>query len=241
MLHGRTRRTKEAPAGDRSARKRFRRRLHARLTLAVLRNEKRSSRPRQLGFDPIRRRTIAVAAQYAGTRDFEPREERMPTDNPAAAIVAAEAPPRQTPSSYPAVFAARMAGRVKRPLGEVFGLRNFGVNLTRLDAGAQSALRHAHRVQDEFVYVLEGEVTLATDAGEQLLRAGMCAGFPAGGTNAHHLINRGSQPAVYLEVGDRSAGDCVIYPDDDLQARRGEDGSWRYLHKDGRPYGPYDY
>lgn len=161
----------------------------------------------------------------------------MPTQSPAVAIVATEAPPRPTPSTYPAEFAVRMAGRIKRPLGDVFGLRNFGVNLTRLEPGAQSALRHAHRLQDEFVYVLEGELTLATDAGEQALRAGMCAGFPAGSGNGHHLINRSHAAAVYLEVGDRSAGDCVSYPDDDLQALRGEDGRWRYLHKDGSPYG----
>ncbi len=160
----------------------------------------------------------------------------MPAENAAVAVVAAEAPPRRTPSTYPAEFAARMAGRIKRPLGELFGLRNFGVNLTRLEPGAQSALRHAHRSQDEFVYVLEGELTLATDAGEQPLRAGMCAGFPAGSANGHHLINRSRGAAVYLEVGDRSAGDRVSYPDDDLQAVRGDDGTWRYLHKDGRPY-----
>ena len=151
------------------------------------------------------------------------------------AIVAAEAPPRVRPSIYPEPFALRMAGRVKHPLGDLFGLTNFGVNLTRLAPGAVSALRHAHTRQDEFILVLEGNPTLVTDAGETRLAPGMCAGFKAGTGDAHQLRNDGADEAVYLEVGDRTPGDSASYPDEDLQAVRGE-GGWRFLHKDGRPY-----
>ncbi len=151
------------------------------------------------------------------------------------AIVAAEAPPRVRPSIYPEPFASRMAGRVKHPLGDLFGLTNFGVNLTRLAPGAVSALRHAHTRQDEFILVLEGHPTLVTDAGETRLAPGMCAGFKAGTGDAHQLRNDGADEAVYLEVGDRTPGDSASYPDEDLQAVMGE-GGWRFLHKDGRPY-----
>jgi uncharacterized cupin superfamily protein len=152
-----------------------------------------------------------------------------------AAIIAAEAAPRIKPSNYPEPFAARVAGREKRSLGDVFGLANFGVNLTRLAPGCVSALRHAHSKQDEFIYVLCGRPVLRTDAGETQLSPGMCAGFKAGTGNAHHLINRTSEAVVYLEVGDRSAGDVGSYPDDDLKAAL-VDGKWRFTHKDGRPY-----
>ncbi len=151
------------------------------------------------------------------------------------AIVAAEAPPRVRPSIYPEPFASRMAGRVKHPLGDLFGLTNFGVNLTRLAPGAVSALRHAHTRQDEFILVIEGSPTLVTDAGETRLAPGMCAGFKAGTGDAHQLRNDGEDEAVYLEVGDRMPGDSASYPDEDLQAVMGE-GGWRFLHKDGRPY-----
>ena len=151
------------------------------------------------------------------------------------AIVAAEAPPRVRPSIYPEPFASRMAGRVKHPLGDLFGLTNFGVNLTRLAPGAVSALRHAHTRQDEFILVIEGNPTLVTDAGETRLAPGMCAGFKAGTGDAHQLRNDGTDEAVYLEVGDRTPGDSASYPDEDLQAVMGT-GGWRFLHKDGQPY-----
>jgi uncharacterized cupin superfamily protein len=154
--------------------------------------------------------------------------------NPTLAILAAEAPPRTRPSVYPPVFAARVAGRVKRPLGDLFGLRNFGVNLTRLPPGVPSALLHRHSKQDELVYILEGRPTLVTDAGETELGPGMCAGFPAGGA-AHQLVNRTSEDVVYLEVGDRTPGDEGSYPNDDLVATL-VDGAWRMTHKDGTPY-----
>lgn len=155
--------------------------------------------------------------------------------NTKLAAVAAEASPRTRPSIYPEPFAARVQGRVKRPLGDLFGLAAFGVNLTRLPPGAQSALLHRHTQQDEFVYLLEGEVALVTEAGEETLRAGMCAGFKAGGA-AHHLINRAASDAVFLEVGNRPAADQVEYPADDLKAVMGDDGKWRVAHKDGSLY-----
>src|SRR5215470_15365248 len=129
---------------------------------------------------------------------------------PPAAITAADAPPRTRPSNYPEPFASRMARREKRPLGDVFGLANFGVNLTRLAPGGVSALHHVHSKQDELVYVLAGEPTLVTETGETPLRPGMCAGFKAG-AGAHHLENRTDADVVLLEVGDRSARDTVAY------------------------------
>lgn len=156
------------------------------------------------------------------------------TDRPIA-LVAAEVPLRARATGYPADLATKVAGREKRRLGDPFGLTNFGVNLTRLKPGAASALRHAHQTQDEFVYILEGEPVLVTDAGETPLTPGMCAGFPCGTGDAHCLVNRGGRDVVYLEIGDRSAGDGVVYPDDDLAARMGEDGQWRYFRKDGTP------
>lgn len=155
-------------------------------------------------------------------------------DRPVA-VNAADMPPRSRPTVYPTPFAARVAGRQKTALGDLFGLTNFGVNFTRLAPGAQSALRHAHRIQDEFVYVLEGAPTLVTDAGETALAPGMCAGFKAGTGDAHHLVNRTAADVVYLEIGDRLPGDAATYPDDDLQAVQ-VDGRWVISHKDGRPY-----
>ncbi|WP_026147130.1 cupin domain-containing protein [Methylomonas sp. MK1] len=149
-------------------------------------------------------------------------------------LSASDVTPRTT-SLYPEPFASRMAGREKRRLGEVFGLANFGVNLTTLAPGASSALRHAHSLQDEFIYILQGHPTLVTDEGETLLAPGMCAGFKAGTGNAHQLLNRSNVDVQYLEIGDRTAGDAVIYPDDDLQALL-VDGNWRFTHKDGEPY-----
>lgn len=149
--------------------------------------------------------------------------------------VAAEVAPRTKASNYPEPFASRMVGREKRVLGDLFGLANFGVNLTRLLPGSSSALRHAHSQQDEFIYILAGHPVLLTDAGETQLSPGMCAGFKAGTGNGHQLINRTSQEVSYLEVGDRSPGDTALYPDDDLQAILVE-GQWQFAHKDGSPY-----
>ena len=151
------------------------------------------------------------------------------------AILADEAPVRTRPSNYPEPFASQMAGRLKRPLGDLFGLQNFGVNLTRLAPGAVSALRHSHTRHDEFIYVLEGHPTLHTDEGRTPLSPGMCAGFRSGTGNGHRLINESAHEVVYLEIGDRTPGDEGHYPDDDLVAIR-LDGAWRFVHKDGSPY-----
>ena len=160
----------------------------------------------------------------------------MPQSPNPVALLATDAPARTKPSNYPEPFASRMGGREKRALGNVFGLNNFGVNLTRLAPGAQSALRHAHSKQDEFVYILQGHPTLVTDEGTTALSPGMCAGFKAGSGNAHHLVNETAEDVVYLEVGDRTPGDEGSYPDDDLKAVLQADGSWAFLHKDGTPY-----
>ena len=157
------------------------------------------------------------------------------TSSPVA-IEAADAPPRTKPSNYPEPFFSRMGGRLKRPLGDLFGLTNFGVNLTKLMPGGESALRHAHSKQDEFIYILEGTPTLVTDAGETVLQPGMCAGFKAGTGDAHHLVNRTGSDVLYIEIGDRSAGDTGSYPDDDIQAALDSKGQWTFTHKDGRPY-----
>jgi uncharacterized cupin superfamily protein len=159
----------------------------------------------------------------------------MTTPKHPIAIAASEVPPRTKPSNYPEPFASRMTGRQKRPLGDQFGLANFGVNLTRLAAGAVSSLRHAHTVQDEFIYILQGHPTLCTDEGKLKLSPGMCAGFRAGTGNGHNLINETSEEVVYLEIGDRMPGDRGSYPDDDLEAISVE-GQWQFTHKDGTPY-----
>jgi len=151
------------------------------------------------------------------------------------ALLAAEAPARLKSSNYPEPFFARMLKRDKRPLGDLFGLTNFGVNLTRLVPGGSSALRHAHSKQDEFVYVLEGRPTLHSDEGKVALEAGMCAGFKAGTGDAHHLVNESAEDVVYLEIGDRTPGETATYPDDDL-AMANVDGRFRFTHKDGTPY-----
>ena len=150
-------------------------------------------------------------------------------------VVAADAPLRAKRSNYPEPFATRMEGRQKRPLGDLFGLTNFGVNLTRLLPGASSALRHAHSQQDELVYILQGRPTLHTDEGLTELGPGMCAGFRAGSGNAHRLVNHSQEDALYLEIGDRTPGDSASYPDDDLRAQA-VDGRWVFVHKDGTPY-----
>ena len=139
-------------------------------------------------------------------------------------------------SGYPEPFRTRMGDRVKRRLGDACGLTRFGVNLVTLGPGGQSALRHWHTLEDEFVYVLSGELVLVTDAGEQTLPAGMCAGYPAGRRDAHHFINRGPGPASYLEIGNRDPGDNGFYPDDDLMWCDQGEGVYAG-HKNGTRYG----
>lgn len=154
----------------------------------------------------------------------------------AVALNAAEVPPRKARSIYPEEFVPRLGGRIKRALGDPFGLTIFGVNLTTLPPGAMSALRHAHTRQDEFIYVLEGTPTLITDAGETLLKPGMCAGFKHGTGDAHHLVNKGNIDVVYLEVGDRTPGDEASYPDDDIVALSTPEGARKFTRKNGTPY-----
>lgn len=143
--------------------------------------------------------------------------------------------PDKKTSNYPNEFKSFVVGRSKKRLGDAAGLQNFGVNLVKLEPGSCSALRHWHAKQDEFIYILEGEVTLVTNTDEQILKAGMAAGFPAGKANGHHLINRSNSVAVYLEVGDRTPEDEVTYPDDDLMAKHSPNG-WVLTHKDGSAY-----
>ena len=141
-----------------------------------------------------------------------------------------------TGSGYPDPYAADCSHREKRALGDVAGLTQFGVNHVVLSPGAWSAQRHWHSHDDEFVYVLSGELVLVTDAGEQLLQAGMAAGFPAGDKNGHRLVNRSGEDAVYLEVGSRGDDDVCHYPDIDLHQEADGKGNFRFVHKDGQPY-----
>jgi uncharacterized cupin superfamily protein len=153
---------------------------------------------------------------------------RLPALDPATA-------PQRRGSGYPEPYRSRMGDRVKHLLGEACGLTQFGVNLVTLGPGGQSALRHWHTREDEFVYVLEGEVVLVTDGGEQPLRAGDCAGYAAGRRDGHHFINRSGAPARYLEIGNRDPRDEPFYPDDDLAWVEDGNGGY-YAHKDGRRY-----
>ena len=153
----------------------------------------------------------------------------------ARAVAAMDVPTRMKVSNYPEPFFTRMVGRKKKALGEFFGIKNFGVNLTRLAPGGKSALMHAHSRQDEMIYVIEGQPTLITESGEVLLSGGMCAGFSANG-DAHHLVNRSDRDVWYLEIGDRTEGDEVRYPNDDIRATLDDSGKWRFAHKDGTPY-----
>jgi uncharacterized cupin superfamily protein len=142
--------------------------------------------------------------------------------------------PVVTGSRYPAPFDAPCAARTRQRLGDAAGLTDFGVNLLRLPPGVWSSQRHWHTAEDEFLYVLEGEVVLVTDAGEQILKAGDCAGFKAGVADGHQLQNRSQREAVLLEVGSRKAADDEVdYPDIDLRFLKGRGG---FSHKDGKPY-----
>jgi len=143
--------------------------------------------------------------------------------------------PVDTRSGYPAPFDRVVQGRERKRLGNAVGLDQFGANLTTLKPGAASALRHWHEREDELVYVLQGEVVLIEDGGEQLLRPGDAAGFKANSGNGHHLVNRSSRDAVYLEIGTRAKHERGHYPDVDLEVVR-DDNGFRYTHKNGEPY-----
>jgi uncharacterized cupin superfamily protein len=148
--------------------------------------------------------------------------------------IAIDEAPRAGGSDYPSPFDEPCLKRLRRRLGDAAGLTQFGVSLLVLPPGAWSSQRHWHTVEDEFVYVVAGEVVLVTDAGEEILRAGDCAGFPAGVPDGHHLQNRSTHAATVLEIGTRRpADDEAFYPDIDMRALKGDAG---YAHQDGRPY-----
>lgn len=144
--------------------------------------------------------------------------------------------PVETGTNYPVPFQSAVKGRSRQRVGNAAGLTNFGVNLTTLAPGSQSALRHWHSAQDEFIYVVRGELWLVTEDGEQILTAGEMAGFAAGAANGHHLVNRSDQLAIYLEVGDRTMPDQVNYPDQDLQCVPTDTGDRVFLRKTDCPY-----
>ena len=137
----------------------------------------------------------------------------------------------RTGSGYPEPYRSRVLPREKRALGDACGLTKVGVNLTTLMPGKESSMRHWHTHEDELVYVLEGEVTLITDAGEQTLAAGHCAGFAAGSRDGHQFVNRCDRPAVYLEISNRDAADEAHYPDVDLLNSGGA-----FTRRDGAPF-----
>ncbi len=153
-----------------------------------------------------------------------------------APISAKSIPAQMGKTIYPEPYAALVEGRLKRKLGEFFGLTNFGINLTDLAPGAVSALAHSHSLQDEFIFVLEGTPTLVLGKEEYTLHPGDCYGFKAGTGIAHQLVNRSQENVTYLEIGDRTAGDQVEYPNDDLKATQLTNGRWTLTHKDSRPY-----
>jgi uncharacterized cupin superfamily protein len=151
-------------------------------------------------------------------------------------ITAVSIPAIMGQTIYPQPYAKLVAGRLKRKLGDVFGLTNFGVNLTHLSPRSISALRHQHSQQDEFIYVLEGHPTLILGDAEFELNPGECCGFKAGNGIPHQIVNRSTEMVSYLEIGDRTPGDEVYYPDDDLQAIQLSNGIWKLTHKDGGDY-----
>ena len=138
----------------------------------------------------------------------------------------------RTGTIYPPEFAGPLKGREKRALGDVFGLTQYGVNLATLAPGSWSSQRHWHEKEDEFIFVIEGDITLIDDAGEHPLKPGMCAGFKAGVANGHHLVNKTKTPATYLEIGTRSANEVAAYPDVDMKAVK-TDGKFVLTRKDG--------
>jgi len=142
----------------------------------------------------------------------------------------------RTTSGYPEPFRSRVLPREKRALGDALGLTKIGVNMTTLPPGKESSMRHFHDQEDELIFVLEGELVLRSDDGEQVLGAGMCAGFPAGARDGHQLINRSDRPARYLEVSNRAPDDRVVYCDVDLACTKTADGRYVYAHKDGTGY-----
>jgi len=142
----------------------------------------------------------------------------------------------RTGTGYPEPYRENVVARSKRALGDAFGLSRYGVNLVELSPGTWSAQRHWHTQEDEFIFVVSGELTLITDAGAQLLTPGMVAGFPAGESDGHHLVNRSDESATYLEIGDRNPQDEVYYPDIDLLYKVNSEGDHEFTNRDGIPY-----
>ena len=158
----------------------------------------------------------------------------MPLHKPALDPQAVEAVSR---SSYPEPYLSRVMPRQRRALGDALGLTRIGINHSTLAPGKESSMRHWHTREDEFVYVLEGEVVLRTGSGEQLLRAGMCAGFPAGAADGHQLVNRSTRPAVYLEISNRDPADSAHYSDADVDLMWSPPHAPRKMtRRDGTPY-----
>jgi len=139
-------------------------------------------------------------------------------------------------SNYPEPFAAIVKGRTKRKLGDIFGLSNFGVNITELDPGSASSVLHYHTVQDEFLYILQGTATVIVGDEEFTIAQGDCIGFKAGTRLGHQLLNRSAEPVIYLEIGDRLPDDEAAYPNTDLQVSMSDQGTWVFSHKDGTRY-----
>ena len=142
----------------------------------------------------------------------------------------------RTGTGYPEPYRENVVARSKRALGDAFGLSRYGVNLVELSAGTWSAQRHWHTHEDEFIFVVSGELTLITDAGAQLLTPGMVAGFPAGESDGHHLVNKSNESATYLEIGDRNPQDEVDYPDIDLLYKVNSEGEHEFTNRGGVPY-----
>ncbi len=151
-------------------------------------------------------------------------------------LPATSVPVSDRKTMYPPPFATQVEGRIKRRVGDQFGLTNFGVNLTELAPGSVSALVHHHTQQDEFIYIVAGMPTLVLGDKEYLLGPGDCCGFKAGNGLGHQLANRSATKVLYLEVGDRTAGDYAVYPNDDLKFTQAAGGGWILTHKDGAPY-----
>jgi uncharacterized cupin superfamily protein len=141
----------------------------------------------------------------------------------------------RTGSGYPEPYRSRVCPREKRGLGDAFGLKKIGINHTTLPPGKESSMRHWHTHEEEFIYVLSGEVVLRTDAGECVLKPGMCAGFALGTQDGHQLVNRGTEPAVYLEISNRDPLDSACYTDVDLAFKR-VNGAITFTRKDGSSY-----
>lgn len=163
-----------------------------------------------------------------------PKPPASPRNGLRSAVKSVEEPPRAVVSAYPDPFKSRMKNRVKRQLGDAFGIKKFGVNLTELKPGGESSLLHKHTKQEEFIYVVSGKPTLVLESEELTLEPGMCAGFTPSGS-AHQLVNRTNESVWFLEIGDREAGDEGTYPKDDIVAKQ-VDGKWVFTRKDGTPY-----